>query len=287
MRTKQEIVSNWLPRYTGVEAADFKKHLLLTNFDNYLDLFCQLTGAAIVAKDKAMKVAVAEDMAMINFGMGSPNAATLMDLLSAVNPEAVLFLGKCGGLKKKNQLGDLVLPIAAIRGEGTSTDYFPPELPALPSFMIHRAVSHVIRDMELDYWSGTVYTTNRRVWEHDEAFKDVLFLSYTVDPEHDTPAVLKAYAHEHHADTARWKFLTGKAEDIYRLGNTGYLVSALEDTLDPERFVHSPNFVLVDKDRQIRGFYDGTTPTGVKDLVSDLKLLIGEERKRKKREHSE
>ena len=71
------------------------------------------------------------------------------------------------------------------------------------------------------------------------------------------------------------------------MGNTGYLVSALEDTLDPERFVHSPNFVLVDKDRRIRGFYDGTTPTGVKDLVSDLKLLIGEERKRKKREHSE
>lgn len=174
MRTKQEIVSNWLPRYTGVEAADFKKHLLLTNFDNYLDLFCQLTGAQVVAKDKAMKVAVADDMAMINFGMGSPNAATLMDLLSAVNPEAVLFLGKCGGLKKKNQLGDLVLPIAAIRGEGTSTDYFPPELPALPSFMIHRAVSHVIRDMELDYWSGTVYTTNRRVWEHDEAFKEKL-----------------------------------------------------------------------------------------------------------------
>lgn len=174
VRTKQEIVGNWLPRYTGLELEGFKKHLLLTNFDNYLDIFCQLTGAAIVAKDKAMKVAVAEDMAMINFGMGSPNAATLMDLLSAVQPEAVLFLGKCGGLKKKNQLGDLVLPIAAIRGEGTSNDYFPPELPALPSFMIHRAVSHVIRDMELDYWSGTVYTTNRRVWEHDEAFKEHL-----------------------------------------------------------------------------------------------------------------
>jgi AMP nucleosidase len=174
VRTKQEIVANWLPRYTGIDAADFRKHLLLTNFDNYLDIFCQLTGAQVVAKDKAMKVAVAEDMAMINFGMGSPNAATLMDLLCAVQPEAVLFLGKCGGLKKKNQLGDLVLPIAAIRGEGTSTDYFPPELPALPSFMIHRAVSHVIRDMELDYWSGTVYTTNRRVWEHDEAFKEKL-----------------------------------------------------------------------------------------------------------------
>lgn len=174
MHTKQEIVGNWLPRYTGVAVEGFKKHLLLTNFDNYLDIFCQLTGASVAARDKAMKVAVAEDMAMINFGMGSPNAATLMDLLSAVQPEAVLFLGKCGGLKKKNQLGDLILPIAAIRGEGTSNDYFPPEVPALPSFMIHRAVSHVIRDMELDYWSGTVYTTNRRVWEHDEAFKEHL-----------------------------------------------------------------------------------------------------------------
>lgn len=174
MRSKKEIVDNWLPRYTGLPLEGFKRHILLTNFDNYLDIFCNLTGATVPVDGKAMKVAVAEDMAMINFGMGSPNAATLMDLLSAVQPEAVLFLGKCGGLKKKNELGDLILPIAAIRGEGTSNDYFPPELPALPSFMIHRAVSHVIRDMELDYWSGTVYTTNRRVWEHDEEFKERL-----------------------------------------------------------------------------------------------------------------
>lgn len=171
VRTKQEIVGNWLPRYTGLALDGFRPHVLLTNFDNYLDIFCQQTGAVIPVKDKAMKVAVAEDMVMINFGMGSPMAATTMDLLSAIDPKAVLFLGKCGGLKKKNQLGDLILPIAAIRGEGTSNDYFPPEVPALPSFMIHRAVSGVIRDMELDYWSGTVYTTNRRVWEHDEEFK--------------------------------------------------------------------------------------------------------------------
>ena len=176
VRTKEDIVTNWLPRYTGLPLEAFKRHVLLTNFDNYLDIFCQLTGATVPVKDKAMKVAVAEDMVMINFGMGSPNAATMMDLLSAVKPEAVLFLGKCGGLKKKNALGDLVLPIAAIRGEGTSLDYFPAELPALPSFMIHRAVSHVIRDMELDYWSGSVYTTNRRVWEHDDAFKERLRL---------------------------------------------------------------------------------------------------------------
>ncbi|MEO8590915.1 MAG: AMP nucleosidase [Flavobacteriales bacterium] len=174
MRTKEEIVTNWLPRYTGMPLEAFKPHVLLTNFDNYLDIFCKLSGATIPVANKAMKVAVAEDMMMINFGMGSPMAATTMDLLSAIDPKAVLFLGKCGGLKKKNELGDLILPIAAIRGEGTSNDYFPPQVPALPSFMIHRAVSGVIRDMELDYWSGTVYTTNRRVWEHDEEFKKEL-----------------------------------------------------------------------------------------------------------------
>ena len=122
MRTKQEIVSNWLPRYTGLPLEAFKSHVLLTNFDNYLDIFCQQTGATIPVRDKAMKVAVAEDMVMINFGMGSPTAATVMDLLTAISPKAVLFLGKCGGLKRKNELGDLILPIAAIRGEGTSND---------------------------------------------------------------------------------------------------------------------------------------------------------------------
>lgn len=174
MHTKEDIVKNWLPRYTGVPLEEFKPYVLLTNFDNYLELFAAQTGAKLYGEGKPMQVAIAEDMLMINFGMGSPTAATVMDLLSAVMPKAVLFLGKCGGLKKKNELGDLILPIAAIRGEGTSNDYFPPEVPALPSFMIHRAVSGVIRDMELDYWSGTVYTTNRRVWEHDEHFKDRL-----------------------------------------------------------------------------------------------------------------
>jgi AMP nucleosidase len=174
VRTKEDIVSNWLPRYTGLPLEAFKPYVLLTNFDNYLDIFCEQTGASVPVQDKAMRVAVAEDMVMINFGMGSANAATVMDLLSAINPKAVLFLGKCGGLKKKNLLGDLVLPIAAIRGEGTSDDYFPPEVPALPSFMIQRAVSGAVRDRDLDYWTGTVYTTNRRVWEHDDAFKERL-----------------------------------------------------------------------------------------------------------------
>jgi len=174
MTEKSEIVSNWLPRYTGVPLEGFGEHILLTNFGGYLDTFARLTGATIVGRDKPMSSATVDGITMINFGMGSANAATVMDLLSALPPKAVLFLGKCGGLKRKNQLGDLVLPIAAIRGEGTSNDYMPAEVPALPAFAMQRVISTMIRDLDFDYWTGTVYTTNRRVWEHDEAFKDYL-----------------------------------------------------------------------------------------------------------------
>lgn len=174
MDSKEKIVRNWLPRYTGTAIEDFGQYILLTNFDNYVEIFADKVGAEVRGHDKAMLNATAENLSIINFGMGSANAATIMDLLGAVQPDACLFLGKCGGLKKKNRLGDLILPIAAIRGEGTSNDYFPPEVPSLPAFTLQRAVSSTIRDHELDYWTGTVYTTNRRVWEHDKAFKKYL-----------------------------------------------------------------------------------------------------------------
>ncbi|HLS83961.1 MAG TPA: AMP nucleosidase [Arenimonas sp.] len=174
MKNKKEIVSNWLPRYTGVPLEAFGAHVLLTNFGGYLETFARLTGAPIRGEDRPMPSATADGITMINFGMGSANAATVMDLLSAIGPKACLFLGKCGGLKRKNRLGDLILPIAAIRGEGTSNDYLPPEVPALPAFALQRAVSTMIRDLGHDYWTGTVFTTNRRVWEHDDAFKAYL-----------------------------------------------------------------------------------------------------------------
>ncbi len=174
MKTKKEIVDNWLPRYTGLEINEFSKYILLTNFSNYVELFAKWNKVEVKGKDRAMHNATAEGITIINIGMGSPNAATIMDLLSAVQPKAVLFLGKCGGLKKKNKLGDLILPIAAIRGEGTSNDYFPPEVPALPSFALQKAISTTIRDNKQDYWTGTVYSTNRRVWEHDDVFKKYL-----------------------------------------------------------------------------------------------------------------
>lgn len=174
MKTKKEIVDNWLPRYTGQELSNFGDYILLCNFQNYVDKFAELHSVEIVGIGKPMQCATANGITIINFGMGSASAATCMDLLSAIKPKAVLFLGKCGGLKKKNEVGDLVLPIAAIRGEGTSNDYFPPEVPALPSFALQKAISTTIRDLNEDYWTGTVYTTNRRVWEHDEKFKEYL-----------------------------------------------------------------------------------------------------------------
>lgn len=185
MRTKGDIVTNWLPRYTGEKLGNFGKYILLTNFSNYVKLFSEWNNVEVVGVDKPMQCATAEDITIINFGMGSPTAATVMDLLSAIDPEAVLFLGKCGGLKKRNKLGDLILPIAAIRGEGTSNDYFPPEVPALPAFALQKAVSTTIRDHGVDYWTGTVYTTNRRIWEHDDAFKLYLqkIRAYAIDME--------------------------------------------------------------------------------------------------------
>lgn len=174
MKSKEEIVNNWLPRYTGKKLEEFGQYILLTNFGGYVKLFAEWNNVEVEGLDRPMQTATSNGITIINFSMGSAMAATIMDLLTAIHPKAVLFLGKCGGLKKKNNIGDLILPIAAIRGEGTSNDYLPLEVPALPAFSLQKAISYTIRLKGLDYWTGTVYTTNRRVWEHDERFKDYL-----------------------------------------------------------------------------------------------------------------
>ncbi len=189
MKTKQEIVKNWLHRYTGLPLHKFGEYILLVNFSRYVYDFAKMYKVKVVGKDRAMQVATHDNISIINFGMGSPNAATIMDLLTAIKPKAVLFLGKCGGVKKKNAVGDLILPIASIRGEGTSDDYFPPEVPALPAFAMQKAISTTIRDYKQDYWTGTVYTTNRRVWEHDSVFKDYLKKIRVIAVEMETATI--------------------------------------------------------------------------------------------------
>jgi AMP nucleosidase len=173
VKSKSEIVKDWLPRYTGRSLDQFGKYILLSNFGNYVEMFARRFDVEVLGRNHPMQSATAENITILNFGMGSAMAATVMDLLAAVEPNAVLFLGKCGGLKK-TRVGDYILPIAAIRGEGTTNDYMPPEIPALPSFRLQRAVSSMIVRHGFDYWTGTVYTTNRRVWEHDEKFREYL-----------------------------------------------------------------------------------------------------------------
>jgi len=192
MKTKQEIVEDWLPRYTDRQPEDFSEYILLTNFTKYVDLFAEHFNVPVLGLRNSMPNARWEGITIINFGMGSANAATIMDLLSAVKPKAVLFLGKCGGLKKTNNLGDYLLPIAAIRGEGTSNDYLPPEVPSLPAFSMLRAISSAIRDCGKDYWTGTVYTTNRRVWEFDTAFKEYLAKTHATGIDMETATLLTA-----------------------------------------------------------------------------------------------
>jgi Nucleoside phosphorylase len=172
MVEKLKIAENWLPRYTGTQIDEFGESILLTNFKDYVTAFAEKFDVEIKGEGKPMQSATNKDgLSIINFGIGSPNAALIMDLLTAKNPKGgVLFLGKCGGLKDASEIGNFILPIAAIRGEGTSNDYFPPEVPALPSFKLHKFISEKIVEAECDYRTGVIYTTNRRLWEHDKVF---------------------------------------------------------------------------------------------------------------------
>ncbi len=175
MKGRTEIVDNWLPRYTGMPLNKFGKLILLTNFYNYLEKFSERFNVPVFGHGGPMQAATSSHgITMINFGIGSPNAATIIDLLSAAKPNVILFLGKCGGLKRRVEIGHFVLPIAAIRGEGTGLDYYPVEVPALPSFRLHTFVGQEIISRGQDYRTGVVYTTNRRIWEWDNEFKKYL-----------------------------------------------------------------------------------------------------------------
>ena len=196
MVTKLELAKDWLPRYTGMPVDQFGDYILLTNFSNYVQKFSERFGSDIYGENRPMQATTNDDgLTMINFGIGSPNAATIMDLLTARSPRAVLFLGKCGGLKKSTEIGHFILPIAAIRGEGTSMDYLSPVVPALPSFKLHKFVSEKLVERGLDYRTGVVFTTNRRVWEHDDSFKEQLveMTAIAIDMETATLFVVGHY----------------------------------------------------------------------------------------------
>ena len=190
MLDKLEIAKDWLPRYTGMPLEQFGENVLLTNFSYYVESFADRFNADIYGDKKPMQAATnSEGLTIINFGIGSPNAATIMDLLSAYQPKGVLFLGKCGGLKDSSEIGHFILPIAAIRGEGTSDSYFPSEVPALPSFKLHKFVSEKIIEKGFDYRTGVIHTTNRRVWEHDKPFLEHLKATTCIGIDMETATI--------------------------------------------------------------------------------------------------
>ena len=190
MDTKLEIAKNWLPRYTGMPLEMFGDYILITNFKDYVTKFADRFNCDVYGEGRAMQASTNSDgLTIINYGIGSPNAATIMDLLVAAKPKGVLFLGKCGGLKNSSEIGNFILPIGAIRGDGTSNDYFPPEVPALPSFKLHKFVSDIIIEKESDYRTGVIFTTNRRVWEHDKRFLKRLKKTTAIGVDMETATV--------------------------------------------------------------------------------------------------
>ena len=205
METKLDIAKNWLPRYTGMPLEKFGEYILVTNFKNYVEKFSERFSVEIHGEGRAMQAATNSDgLTIINFGMGSPNAATIMDLLVAVNPKGVLFLGKCGGLKDSSEIGNFILPIGAIRGDGTSNDYFPLEVPALPSFKLHKFVSDIIIEKQSDYRTGVIFTTNRRVWEHDKKFLKRLKQTTSIGVDMETATIFSV---GHYNEIARGALL--------------------------------------------------------------------------------
>lgn len=238
MKTKLDIAKNWLPRYTGTAIDEFGDYILITNFANYVISFAEQFRCDIRGEGYPMQTSTnTQGVSIINFGMGSPNAATIMDLLTVRRPKAVLFLGKCGGLKRSTEIGHFILPIAAIRGEGTSDDYFPPEVPALPSFKLHKFVSDKIIEHGQEYRTGVVYTTNRRVWEWDETFKDYLTRISAIAIDMETATI----------------FIVGHANEIAR----GALLLVSDMPLTPD------GVKTVESDRQVTKKY------------TDLHLHIG------------
>jgi AMP nucleosidase len=205
MSERLRIAKNWLPRYTGMPLDKFGDFVLLTNFYYYVRGFADRFHCDVYGEGRPMQAATnSSGLSIINFGIGSANAATIMDLLSARKPAGVLYLGKCGGLKKSAEIGKFILPIAAIRGEGTSNDYFPPEVPALPSFKLHKFVSEKIVEHGHEYRTGVVYTTNRRLWEHDLEFVDRLKRVTCIAIDMETATI---FIVGHHNEIARGALL--------------------------------------------------------------------------------
>ncbi len=190
---KQKIAHAILERYTGSTAKDFQPSILLTNFNYYLEQFEKKVGG-VVRSGTAMRVVHCKKrgVSLINFNIGAPTAALIIEVLSIVSPKAVLLLGMCGGLHRTLKIGDFIIPAAAIRGEGVTEHFMPKEVPALPTFKIQKFVSEILVRKGLDYRTGVVHTTDYRFWEFNDSFVKKLYMQRVIAIEMETSAVFVA-----------------------------------------------------------------------------------------------
>jgi len=161
-----------LERYSGSEAHHFHTNLILTNFPSYVEYFAKSRGVPIF-EGSMFKVAHSpkEEISILDFKIGSPAAALVVDVCSFLPIRASILLGMCGGLRRRYKVGDYLVPVASIRGEGTSDFYFPIEVPALANFLMQRATTEILDQEKTPYHIGITYTTNMRFWEFNEEFK--------------------------------------------------------------------------------------------------------------------
>src|SRR3984885_3517863 len=172
---EEQIARDTIERYSGSSVDDFQPYLILTNFPKYVDYFAQYFNVPVV-EGSMFKVAHAKDkmISILDFKIGSPAAALVIDLLANLPIKAALLLGMCGGLRRHYHIGDYFIPVASIRGEGTSDFYFPPEVPALGNFLMQKAATEVLEAEKAPYHIGITHTTNIRFWEFNQTFIEKL-----------------------------------------------------------------------------------------------------------------
>ena len=160
-----------LERYSGSSFESFQSNLLLTNFPRYVDFFAKKSGVK-VHEGGMFKVAHddKEEVSILDFKIGSPAAALVVDLCSFLDVKSALLLGMCGGLRRRYQIGEYLVPVASIRAEGTSDFYFPSAVPALSNFLMQKAVTDVLEKEKATYHIGITYTSNLRFWEYNDPF---------------------------------------------------------------------------------------------------------------------
>jgi AMP nucleosidase len=188
---KKKIARDMLERYTGHDIKDFQKQIILTNFHYYMERFNVLLPDSHYTQGSAFKASSSKKakVTIIEFGVGSAMAALIGELLAVVEPKAVLFLGLAGGVHPSLDVGDFVLPIASVRGEGVTQHFLPEQVPALPTFKVQKFVSQILVEHGLEYRTGTIHSTDYRFWEFDDRFKLNLLEQRVLAVEMETAAL--------------------------------------------------------------------------------------------------